>query len=65
MAIKAPGSPDDVRDLLPRLGSAARLDPEFLYATWRVKMWVAGYGTYQDIDAAVSRGDLIPGQDPP
>ena len=33
---------------------------KFTYACWRFDIWMAGYGTYLEIDAAVSEGRLIP-----
>jgi hypothetical protein len=30
------------------------------YCMWRLEMWGLGYGTYNEIDAAVSRGELKP-----
>jgi hypothetical protein len=38
---------------------------QFLYGAWRMQMWLKGYGTGYAIDAAVSRGELTPGQEYP
>ena len=32
------------------------------YAMWRFNMWAKGYGTYEDIDNAVVKGELTPGE---
>jgi len=36
--------------------------PEYrtAYALWRWDMWISGYGSYRDIDQAVTDGKLIP-----
>ncbi len=31
------------------------------YAYWRMSMWLAGYGTYNDIDRGVEKGKYKPG----
>lgn len=33
---------------------------QLAYACWRFDMWVAGHGSYRDIDEKVSRNELIP-----
>jgi hypothetical protein len=33
-----------------------------LYALWRMRMWLNGYGTYDAIDAAVQNGELVAGK---
>jgi hypothetical protein len=35
------------------------------YSLWRLTMWRKGYGSYRDIDNAVVRGELVPGEDYP
>ncbi len=44
---------------LPRL----TLEQQAQYCYWRMNLWVKGYGTYNDIDRAVSEGGLTPGQE--
>jgi len=39
-------------------------DYQWAYATWRLNLWIAGYGTYNEIDADVRRGILTPGKYP-
>ena len=38
---------------------------EVLYALWRMRMWLNGYGTYDEIDAAVQSGELVAGKSYP
>lgn len=38
---------------------------EAMYDMWRQTMWLKGYGSYTEIDEAVVRGELMPGQDYP
>jgi len=30
------------------------------YPCWRFEMWLKGYGSYDDIDKQVQKGELIP-----
>ena len=32
------------------------------YALWRMRMWLNGYGTYDEIDASVQNGELVAGK---
>lgn len=34
------------------------------YAFWRMSMWLAGFGTYDDIDQGVIEGRYVPGVKP-
>lgn len=38
------------------------LEQQVAYAVWRFNTWVEGYGSYDDIDAAVRAGRLTPGK---
>jgi hypothetical protein len=35
------------------------------YAIWRFKMWLNGYGSYEDIQSDVDAGELVPGREYP
>lgn len=35
------------------------------YVGWRFIMWTKGYGSYRQIDEAVSSGKLVPGREYP
>lgn len=39
---------------------AAKLDADAMYAIWRWDMWLAGLGTYEQIEAKVADGRLTP-----
>lgn len=38
----------------------SKLNNQVRYAAWRLDMWLAGHGTYEEIDRAVRRGELEP-----